>query len=53
MRPRRVFWSEPLPDEVNLVNAPVIMRNRGIQVEVATTSEARGYAGAGNLSSGH
>jgi len=39
------FLERALADEVNLVNAPVIMRNRGIQVEVATTSEARGYAG--------
>jgi D-3-phosphoglycerate dehydrogenase len=39
------FLERALADEVNLVNAPVIMRDRGIQVEVATTSEARGYAG--------
>ncbi len=39
------FLERGLGEEVNLVNAPVIMRNRGIQVEVATTSEARGYTG--------
>jgi len=39
------FLERGLGEEVNLVNAPVIMRNRGIQVEIATTSEARGYAG--------
>lgn len=39
------FLERGLGEEVNLVNAPVIMRNRGIQVEVTTTSEARGYAG--------
>jgi D-3-phosphoglycerate dehydrogenase len=39
------FLERGLGEEVNLVNAPVIMRNRGIQVEVTTTSEARGYTG--------
>lgn len=39
------FLERGLGEEVNLVNAPVVMRNRGIQVEIATTSEARGYAG--------
>jgi D-3-phosphoglycerate dehydrogenase len=39
------FLERGLGQEVNLVNAPVIMRNRGIQVEVATTCEARGYTG--------
>ena len=39
------FLERALAEEVNLVNAPVIMRTRGIQLEVATTSEARGYAG--------
>jgi D-3-phosphoglycerate dehydrogenase len=39
------FLERALAEEVNLVNAPVIMRDRGIQVEVATTSEVRGYAG--------
>jgi D-3-phosphoglycerate dehydrogenase len=44
------FLERGLGDEVNLVNAPVIMRNRGIQVEVTTTSEARGYTGLITLS---
>jgi D-3-phosphoglycerate dehydrogenase len=39
------FLERGLGEEVNLVNAPVIMRSRGIQVEVTTTSEARGYTG--------
>jgi len=39
------FLERALGEEVNLVNAPVLMRNRGIQVEVTTTSEARGYTG--------
>jgi len=39
------FLERALGEEVNLVNAPVIMRNRGIQVEVTATSEARGYTG--------
>jgi D-3-phosphoglycerate dehydrogenase len=39
------FLERALAEEVNLVNAPVVMRSRGIQVEVATTSEARGYTG--------
>ncbi len=44
------FLERALAEEVNLVNAPVMMRNRGIQVEVATTSEARGYTGLITLS---
>jgi D-3-phosphoglycerate dehydrogenase len=39
------FLERGLGEEVNLVNAPVVMGNRGIQVEVTTTSEARGYTG--------
>ncbi|UCG13092.1 MAG: phosphoglycerate dehydrogenase [Deltaproteobacteria bacterium] len=39
------FLERALAEEVNLVNAPVIMKNRGIQVDVATSSDARGYAG--------
>jgi D-3-phosphoglycerate dehydrogenase len=44
------FLERALGDEVNLVNAPVIMRERGIEIEVATTSEARGYTGLITLS---
>ncbi|MEJ2366087.1 MAG: phosphoglycerate dehydrogenase [Deltaproteobacteria bacterium] len=44
------FLERGLGEEVNLVNAPVILRNRGIQVEVSTTSEARGYIGLISLS---
>jgi D-3-phosphoglycerate dehydrogenase len=32
-----------LTEKLNIVNAPVIMRSRGITVTVATTSEVRGY----------
>ncbi|MBW1979818.1 MAG: phosphoglycerate dehydrogenase [Deltaproteobacteria bacterium] len=39
------FLERALAEQVNLVNAPVLMRNRGIEVEVATTSEVRGYTG--------
>jgi D-3-phosphoglycerate dehydrogenase len=39
------FLQRALAEQVNLVNAPVIMRDRGIEVEVATTSEVRGYMG--------
>jgi len=39
------FLEQALEEDVNMVNAPVIMRSRGIQVEVATTSEVRGYTG--------
>ncbi|MCG6917332.1 MAG: phosphoglycerate dehydrogenase [Deltaproteobacteria bacterium] len=39
------FLERGLGEEVNLVNAPVIMRSRGIPVEVTTTSEERGYTG--------
>ena len=44
------FLERALAEEVNLVNAPVIMRGRGIQIEIATTSEARGYTGLITLS---
>jgi D-3-phosphoglycerate dehydrogenase len=44
------FLERALAEEVNLVNAPVMMRSRGIQVDVATTSEARGYTGLITLS---
>ena len=44
------FLERALADEVNLVNAPVIMRGRGIELDVATTSEARGYTGLITLS---
>jgi D-3-phosphoglycerate dehydrogenase len=44
------FLERALAEEVNLVNAPVIMRGRGIQIETATTSEARGYTGLITLS---
>lgn len=37
------FLERALAEEVNMVNAPVIMRSRGIEVDVATTSEVRGY----------
>jgi D-3-phosphoglycerate dehydrogenase len=37
------FLQVVLTMEVNIVNAPVIMRSRGITVTVATTSELRGY----------
>jgi D-3-phosphoglycerate dehydrogenase len=39
------FLQKVLTEEVNIVNAPVIMRSRGIRVAVATTSEMRGYTG--------
>jgi D-3-phosphoglycerate dehydrogenase len=39
------FLERTLAEEVNLVNAPVIMRSRGIELDVATTSEVRGYTG--------
>ena len=39
------FLRQALAEEVNLVNAPVIMRSRGIEVDVATTSEVKGYTG--------
>ncbi len=43
------FLQRALTDHVNLVNAPAIMRNRGISVEVASTSEVRGYTGLVSL----
>ena len=39
------FLERALSEEVNLVNAPVMMSARGIQIEVVTTPEARGYTG--------
>lgn len=39
------FLEWALADGVNMVNAPVIMESRGIEVDVATTSEVRGYMG--------
>ncbi len=44
------FLEWALAEEVNMVNAPVIMSNRGIEVDVATTSEVRGYMGLITLS---
>jgi D-3-phosphoglycerate dehydrogenase len=44
------FLERALAEEVNLVNAPVMMRSRGIKVDVTTTSEARGYTGLISLS---
>jgi D-3-phosphoglycerate dehydrogenase len=44
------FLELALADEVNMVNAPVIMGSRGIEVDVATTSEVRGYTGLITLS---
>jgi D-3-phosphoglycerate dehydrogenase len=44
------FLEWALTNEVNMVNAPVIMASRGIEVDVATTSEVRGYTGLITLS---
>jgi len=44
------FLEWALTEEVNMVNAPVIMSSRGIEVDVATTSEVRGYMGLITLS---
>ncbi len=44
------FLERALAEEVNMVNAPVIMAIRGIEVDVATTSEVRGYTGLITLS---
>lgn len=39
------FLERALDENVNLVNAPAIMRHRGIEVREASTSEVRGYTG--------
>jgi len=44
------FLEWVLAEEVNMVNAPVIMSSRGIELDVATTSEVRGYTGLITLS---
>jgi len=38
------FLARALDEHVNIVNAPAIMRRRGIEVEVVTTPEVRGYS---------